>query len=88
MIGGIKHKNAGSITTGPMYLRTIIWSGFTDTAHLLTIKDGNGELLIEGMVATGSTTTGGGPIVIPVGGWVDGIETDTIGSGQVNYIIG
>lgn len=83
----IQHTAAGDgagVLTRTKVL-TIIWTGFTDAAHTLQVKDGNGTVLIPAF-ACGATAATIGPIILPVGKIFQGIETDVMGSGTVLYI--
>jgi len=63
----------------------LIWAGFTDGAHTLQVKDGNGTIVIPAF-ACGNTAANIGPIIMPLGKVLQGVETDVLGSGTVQYI--
>jgi hypothetical protein len=88
----VQHDGAGDNTVGKMFLKTIIWHGFTTATHTLQVTDGNGVVILPAMVCTGTSgnaAAGGvGPIKIPVNRSVNGIITATLGSGKVNYMLG
>lgn len=85
----IEHTAAadGAGVTTPYYVKSIIWHGFTNAAHTLQVKDGNGTIIIP-EIACGAAATVIGIITLPVERMFNGIETDVLGSGTVVYLLG
>ncbi len=79
-------QGAGSTTD--LKLRSILWTGFTDAAHTLQVKNGAGTIVVPAF-ACGAATSVIGPIQINFvpPKILKGIETDVIGSGVVTYLI-
>ncbi len=83
-----QHTAADDVTTGRMHIKSVIWHGFTTKTHTLQIKDGDGTIIMPA-VACGATTDIDALFkIIPLDIWVDGVETDVLGSGIALYMLG
>ena len=77
---------AGDVVTGSLILRGFIWTGSTNAAHTMTLKNGDGSQILWGPFTAGII---GQPLVVmfPCPIYTDGIEVDVLGSGTVNIIL-
>lgn len=69
--------------SGRCFLDYIHWRAVTTAAHDLIVKSGGGDVLV-----THKAQAANDFIILPVMQWVDGIVTDTIDSGEVDYHLG
>ena len=80
---GTYHAAAGDATSGRVKVRWLFWLGSTTEGDDLAIKNGDGTVILtlksDGMAIL--------PIEYPFGNrYVDGIETDVIDAGAVEYV--
>ena len=80
-----QHTAAGDTSTGRLLVSQLIWSGSTTAGDDLVIKNGAGTVLLP-VKSDGSSFQ---PIAWPFGHvMIDGLETDVIDAGTVEYILG
>lgn len=80
----IQHTAAGDASTGRFLVSQLVWNGSGTAGDDLSIKNAAGTVLLS-LKSDGSQFV---PIAFPFGKtMVDGIETDVIDSGTVEYIL-
>jgi hypothetical protein len=80
----ISHTAAGDTSTGRFLVSQLIWNGSSSAGDDLEIKDSTGTLLLK-VKSDGTQVV---PIAWPFGEiMVDGIETDVLDAGTVEYIL-
>jgi len=77
----------GATSTINTRVKSVIWTGFTDAAHTLQIKNGAGTIIVPAF-ACGAAASAIGPITFYLNKVLRGVETDVLGSGTVTYILG
>lgn len=81
----IQHTAAADASTGRFLVTQLLWNGSGTAGDDLSIKDSSGTVLLN-VKSDGSQFM---PISYPFGNlMVDGIETDVIDAGTVEYILG
>lgn len=82
----ISHSAGGDASTGRIKVWALLWNGSSDAADDLVVKNGDGTIVLS--IKAGANT---GHLIIywPFGPhtFLDGIETDTIDNGTVEYIL-
>lgn len=82
---GTLHGTAGDTTTGRVLITKLMWTGATDAGDDLSIKNGDGTVLHSYKAGTDL----GLQIDYPFGDrMVDGLETDVLDAGTVEYTFG
>ena len=82
---GTLHATAGDTTTGRLLIKKLIWTGATDAADDLACKNGAGTVLF----AIKAGTDLGRVISYPFGDlMINGLETDVLDAGTVEYVFG
>lgn len=81
---GVKHTAAGDLTTGRVLVSHLIWNGSSTAGDDLTVKSGDGDVLLQ-LKSDGSSFM---DIEWPFGKCyvVNGIETDVLDAGTVEYV--
>lgn len=81
----IKHAAAGDASKGRLYVKRLVWNGSGTAGDDLSIKNGAGTVILE-LKSDGSQFQS---LEDPFGCvMVDGLETDVIDAGTVEYILG
>lgn len=82
----IAHTAGGDASTGRFIVWALVWNGSTDAAHDLQVKDGSGDVVLA---LKAGANTGSLILYYPFGPKtiLDGIETDVIDSGTVEYVL-
>ena len=76
----------GAASTHVVKIQKIIWYGFTDSAHTLQVKTGNGIIILPAIACGTGTILNILQFDFPCPICSVGIETDVLGSGTVIYI--
>lgn len=81
----ISHAAAGDASTGRLYVKRLIWNGSGTAGDDLSIKDGNGTVILA-LKSDGSQFQS---LEDPFGCvMINGLETDVLDAGTVEYILG
>lgn len=81
----ISHATAGDTSAGRFYVKSLLWNGATAAGDDLEIKNSAGVVMLK--IKAGSELSR--QIIEPFGcSHVNGIETDVIDAGTVEYILG
>lgn len=83
----IIHTAAADASTGRYFVKELIWHGYSNAAHTISVKDGAGTVVLPAIIA-GETDAVLGPLFFKIDRVLDGIETDVLGSGTAVYILG
>lgn len=80
---GVQHTAPGDASTGRFLVSQLIWNGSSTAGDDLQVKDTSGTVLLR-LKSDGTQIV---PIAWPFGKlMVDGIETDVLDAGTVEYI--
>jgi hypothetical protein len=81
---GLKHTAGGDLSSGMYRIGMLIWNGSSTAGDDLIIKNNDGDVELE-LKSNGSSYQ---PVLYPFGKYrrIDGIETDVIDAGTVEYI--
>lgn len=80
----LNHTAAGDTSSENVKVRWLLWTGAALAADDLQVKNGAGTVLL----AIKATATLGCHIEFPFGDvWVDGIESDVLDAGTVEYVL-
>lgn len=81
----IQHTAATDVSTGRFLVKQLVWNGSGTAGDDLSIKNAAGTVLLN-LKSDGSQYM---PVAYPFGDvMVNGIETDVIDAGTVEYILG
>lgn len=81
----LAHTAAGDTSTGRYYVKSLLWNAATAAGDDLTVKNAAGTVMLS--IKAGSDLSR--QITEPFGcSHVNGIETDVIDAGTVEYILG
>jgi hypothetical protein len=82
----ISHAAAGDASTGRLLVKKLVWNGSTNAGDDLEIKNSAGTVLLK---LKAGTNVGHLQLDYPFGDvMINGIETDVIDAGTVEYILG